>query len=107
MYKRILIATISDTSELALREAVGLAKDENTILRLVHVVDVTPPAYMATEISAPLAAQIFACLIIKGYCRRRKKNYSEIARYCAWGRSRFRYKIDYSRYAWGTHLWGN
>jgi nucleotide-binding universal stress UspA family protein len=56
MYKRILVAIDgSDTSDLALREAIGLAKDQNAMLRLVHVVDVTPPPYMATE--SPLAAQ--------------------------------------------------
>ena len=49
MYKRILVAIDgSDTSDLALREAIGLAKDQNAMLRLVHVVDVTPPPYMAT-----------------------------------------------------------
>jgi len=60
MYKRILVAIDgSDTSDLALREAVGLAKDQNAVLRLVHVVDVTPPPpYMTTtEISPPLVAQ--------------------------------------------------
>jgi nucleotide-binding universal stress UspA family protein len=52
MYKRILVAIDgSDTSELALREA------QNAMLRLVHVVDVTPQAYMTTEITPPLAAQ--------------------------------------------------
>jgi hypothetical protein len=35
----------------------GLAKDQNTILRLIHVIDVMPPVYMVTEITAPLAAQ--------------------------------------------------
>jgi nucleotide-binding universal stress UspA family protein len=58
MYKRILVAIDgSATSDLALREAVGLAKDQNAMLRLVHVVDVTPPAYMTTEIAFPLATQ--------------------------------------------------
>ena len=52
MYKRILVAIDgSDTSDLALREAIGLAKDQNAMLRLVHVVDVTPPAYMAAEVT--------------------------------------------------------
>jgi nucleotide-binding universal stress UspA family protein len=55
MYERILVAIDgSDTSELALREAIGLAKDQNAILRLVHAVDVTPPPYMTTS---PLAVQ--------------------------------------------------
>ena len=52
MYKRILVAIDgSDTSDLALREAIGLAKDQNAMLRLIHVVDVTPPAYMAAEVT--------------------------------------------------------
>ena len=41
----------SDTSDLALREAIGLAKDQNAMLRLIHVVDVTPSAYMAAEVT--------------------------------------------------------
>ena len=56
MYKRILVAIDgSDTSDLALREAVGLAKDQNAMLRLVHVVDGTPPAYIATDASSAVA----------------------------------------------------
>ena len=52
MYKRILVAIDgSVTSDLALREAIGLAKDQNAMLRLVHVVDVTAPAYMAAEVT--------------------------------------------------------
>jgi len=52
MYKRILVAIDgSVTSDLALREAIGLAKDQNAMLRLIHVVDVTPPAYMAAEVT--------------------------------------------------------
>ena len=47
----------SDTSDLALREAIGLAKDQNAMLRLVHVVDVTAPAYVTSEITSTLAAQ--------------------------------------------------
>ena len=43
MYKRILVAIDeSATSDLALREAINLAKDQNAALRLVHVVDLTP-----------------------------------------------------------------
>ena len=58
MYQRILVAIDgSDTSDLALREAIRLAKDQNAMLRLVRVVDVTPPAYWTTEIASPLAAQ--------------------------------------------------
>jgi nucleotide-binding universal stress UspA family protein len=50
MYKCILVAIDgSATSDLALREAIGLAKDQNAILRLVHAVDVTPPGYTTTE----------------------------------------------------------
>ena len=52
MYKCILVAIDgSATSDLALREAIGLAKDQNAMLRLIHVVDVTPPAYMAAEVT--------------------------------------------------------
>ena len=55
MYERILVAIDeSDTSELALREAIALAKDQNAILRLVHAVDATPPPYMTTS---PLSVQ--------------------------------------------------
>ena len=50
MYKRILVAIDgSVTSDLALREAIGLVKEQDAMLRLVHVVDVTPPAYLTTE----------------------------------------------------------
>lgn len=56
MYERILVAVDgSATSDLALREAIGLAKDQNAILRLVHVVDVTPPAYMTAETASAVA----------------------------------------------------
>jgi Universal stress protein family len=38
MYKRILVAIDgSDTSDLALREAIGLAKDQNAMLRLDRI----------------------------------------------------------------------
>ena len=58
MYRRILVAIDgSDTSDLALREAIGLAKNQNAMLRLVHVVDGTPPAYVTSEIASTLAAQ--------------------------------------------------
>jgi nucleotide-binding universal stress UspA family protein len=57
MYKRILVAIDgSVTSDLALQEAIGLAKDQNAIVRLVHVVDGTPPIYMTSESTAPFAA---------------------------------------------------
>ncbi len=42
MYKRILVAVDgSTTSDLALREATQLAKEQNAVLRLAHVVDDT------------------------------------------------------------------
>ena len=42
MYKHILVAVDgSDISNLALREAIKLAKDQQAVLRLVHVVVVT------------------------------------------------------------------
>jgi nucleotide-binding universal stress UspA family protein len=42
MYNRILVAVDgSDTSKLALKEAIKLAKDQHSVLRLVHVVDPT------------------------------------------------------------------
>jgi len=47
MYKRILVAVDgSKTSNLALKEAIRLTKDQRAALRLVHVVDVMP-AYIA------------------------------------------------------------
>jgi nucleotide-binding universal stress UspA family protein len=50
-YKRILVAVDgSGTSDLALGEAIKLAKDQQAALRLVHVVDVTV-AYMVVEYS--------------------------------------------------------
>jgi len=56
MYKRILVAIDgSATSDLALREAIELAKNQNAMLRLVHVVDVTPPAYMTVETASAVA----------------------------------------------------
>src|SRR5690349_14506537 len=56
MYKRILVAIDgSATSDLALREAIALAKQQNAMLRLVHIVDVTPPAYMTAETASAVA----------------------------------------------------
>ena len=56
MYKCILVAIDgSVTSDLALREALKLAKNQNAMLRLVHVVDVTPPAYTTTETASAVA----------------------------------------------------
>ncbi len=49
MYKRILVAVDgSETSNLALQEAIKLAKDQRSLLRLFHVVDLTM-AYSAVE----------------------------------------------------------
>ena len=40
MYKRILVPTDgSDTAILGLREAIKLAKDQNALIRIIHVVD--------------------------------------------------------------------
>jgi nucleotide-binding universal stress UspA family protein len=56
MYERILVAIDgSATSDVALREAIGLAKNQSAMLRLVHVVDGTPPAYIATEAASAVA----------------------------------------------------
>ena len=50
MYKRILVAVDgSKTSNLALKEAIKLAKDQHATLRLIHVVDETP-IYMMAEV---------------------------------------------------------
>jgi nucleotide-binding universal stress UspA family protein len=49
MYKRILVAVDgSDTSNRALQEAIKLAKEQHSMLRLFHVVDLTM-AYSAVE----------------------------------------------------------
>ena len=49
MYRRILVAVDgSDTSNSALQEAIKLAKDQHSMLRLFHVVDLTM-AYSAVE----------------------------------------------------------
>ena len=54
MYKHILVAVDgSDTSTLALQEAIRLAKEQKAALRLVHVVDETPP-YVTTDIAYAL-----------------------------------------------------
>lgn len=45
MYKRILAAVDgSDISNRALQEGLELAKDQQALLRIVHVVDTMPPA---------------------------------------------------------------
>ena len=55
MYKHILVAVDgSDTSNLALQEAIQLAKDQKAALRLVHVVDEVA-AYMDLELADQLA----------------------------------------------------
>jgi nucleotide-binding universal stress UspA family protein len=55
MYKHILVAVDgSDTSNLALQEAIKLAKGNQAALRLVHVVDETP-AYMTMDIPYSIA----------------------------------------------------
>jgi nucleotide-binding universal stress UspA family protein len=55
MYKHILAAVDgSDTSNLALQEAIRLAKDQKAALRLVHVVD-EAAAYMQLELADQLA----------------------------------------------------
>jgi nucleotide-binding universal stress UspA family protein len=55
MYKHILVAVDgSDTSNLALQEAIRLAKDQKAALRLVHVVD-EAAAYMELELADQLA----------------------------------------------------
>jgi nucleotide-binding universal stress UspA family protein len=51
MYKHILVAVDgSDISNLALQEAMKLAKEQEAALQLVHVVDETPP-YVTTDIA--------------------------------------------------------
>ena len=53
VYKHILVAIDeSDTSALALGEAIHLGKDQNAVLRLVHVVDLTP-VYLTVEAPYP------------------------------------------------------
>ena len=55
MYKHILVAVDgSDTSNLALQEAIKLAKEQQAALRLVHVVDETP-AYMTMDMPYSIA----------------------------------------------------
>ena len=55
MYKHILVAVDgSDTSNLALQEAMKLAKEQQATLRLIHVVDETP-VYMTMDSAYALA----------------------------------------------------
>ena len=70
MYKHILVAVDgSDISNLALREAIKLAKDQQAVLRLVHVVDESP-AYLAVDDSTMpdpnLVAEIQKALRVTG-----------------------------------------
>lgn len=54
MYKRILVPVDgSDTSNFALKQAIGLAKEQNAEIRLIHVVEEMPP-YVAMESPYPL-----------------------------------------------------
>jgi nucleotide-binding universal stress UspA family protein len=55
MYQKILVAVDgSDTSNLALKEAMKLAKEQQAALRLIHVVDETT-VYMMVETPYPIA----------------------------------------------------
>lgn len=55
MYKHILVAVDgSDTSNLALQEAMKLAKEQQAALRLIHIVDETP-VYMTMDTAYGLA----------------------------------------------------
>jgi nucleotide-binding universal stress UspA family protein len=55
MYKHILVAVDgSDTSNLALQEAMKLAKEQQAALRLIHIVDETP-VYMTMDTAYALA----------------------------------------------------
>jgi len=54
MYKQILVPVDgSDTSNLALKEAIKLAKDQQAAIRLIHVVDGTT-VYMMVETPYPI-----------------------------------------------------
>ncbi len=53
MYGRILVAIDdSETSDLALKEAIRLAKGQKAALRIVHVIDVSP-AYLTVDTPYP------------------------------------------------------
>jgi nucleotide-binding universal stress UspA family protein len=55
MYNRILVAVDgSETSSLALREAIELAKDQHASLRIIYIVDLT---LIYTDLGAPFAAE--------------------------------------------------
>jgi nucleotide-binding universal stress UspA family protein len=60
MYSRILAATDgSETSELAIEQAVRLAKDQNAKLRIVHVIEQSRLAFAA---AGPVAVDLEAIL---------------------------------------------
>src|SRR6516225_4702441 len=64
MYNRILVAIDgSDTSDLALKEAITLAKGQHSTLRLFHVVDLTT-AY--SSVQAPKMAEYQDALQAEG-----------------------------------------
>lgn len=64
MYKRILVPIDgSDTSNLALQEAIALAKDQHSALRLLHVVDLTTTY---SSLNAPHVAEHQNALLAEG-----------------------------------------
>jgi nucleotide-binding universal stress UspA family protein len=64
MYKHVLVAVDgSDTSNMALREAIRLAKNHQSALRLLHVVDLTM-AYSVVE--APYVVEYQKALRAEG-----------------------------------------
>jgi nucleotide-binding universal stress UspA family protein len=64
MYKQILIPIDgSDTSNLALKHAIALAKDQHSTLRLFHVVDLTR-AY--SSVNAPHVVERESALQAEG-----------------------------------------
>lgn len=57
MYKRILVAVDgSDTSNIALKAAIDLAKEQRATLRLIHVIDEMPTYLMA---DVPLSIAVY------------------------------------------------
>jgi nucleotide-binding universal stress UspA family protein len=64
MYKRILVAVDgSDTSNLALKEAITLAKGQQSTLRLFHVIDLT---MTYSSVQAPHVAEYRDALQAEG-----------------------------------------
>jgi nucleotide-binding universal stress UspA family protein len=105
MYKRILVAIDgSVTSDLALREAIGLAKDQNAMLRLVHVVDATPPAYMMTETASAVTLQFPLAEYQNALQEAGETLLTTRATTARDAGVNVDTKIDYGRNAWGTHL---